>query len=169
MGIPSWIPNLGWKSKLNTDIPIYTPQIMFLLAFSFANFENWGVTFLGSVVSFYRISLPSIPSGGFKICKCKSEEKHFWGVHFNVREHPFFHTVFQIWTMFSLLLTHSPTLNQNDNKEKKFCSKSERPLSWDPSIHPNQNMIDAPLLCLFISEIDFTLIAQLHNYYITQC
>ena len=27
---------------------------MFLLAFSFANFENWGVTFLGSVVNFYH-------------------------------------------------------------------------------------------------------------------
>ncbi len=47
---------------------------MFPLAFSFANFENWGVTFLGNVV----ISLAYTPSGRFNICKWKSKEKHFW-------------------------------------------------------------------------------------------
>ena len=45
----------------------YTPQLMFLLAFSFANFENWGVSF------------PSTPSGRFKICKWKKQGETFFG------------------------------------------------------------------------------------------
>ncbi len=48
-----WMPNalqLNYDHFLNIrgrPIMIYTPQIKFLLAFSFANFENWGATFLG--------------------------------------------------------------------------------------------------------------------------
>ncbi len=59
----------------------YTPQIKFLLAFSFANFENWGVPLLPLVVSkfanqFHDRCLQG--SGHFKIRKWKGEEFLFY-------------------------------------------------------------------------------------------
>ncbi len=72
---------LKWNWQLELK---YTPQIKFLLALSFANFENWGVTFFGQCS--WDLGFLSTPSGRFKICKWKSEEKHFLGSVFELHQ-----------------------------------------------------------------------------------
>ncbi len=67
----------------------YTPKKRFLLAFSFANFESWGVSFLDSVVNFYRnknelLTFSVLPLVVSKFANEKARRNIFCGVYFLV-------------------------------------------------------------------------------------
>ena len=54
---------------------VYTPQIMFLLAFSFANFEKLKSNF------FWAVFLSALPLVVSKFAKEKARRYIFWGVY----------------------------------------------------------------------------------------
>ncbi len=54
-------------------IVMYTPQIKFLLAFAFANFENWGETEI--------LAFPVFPLVVSKFANEKARRNIFWGVY----------------------------------------------------------------------------------------